>query len=88
MHLSDSVSAHKAIVATGSQYMLEVFCSILPGEPENNPLQISKEKFEPKDASAAEGPYIEVPLPMQTRQCTGQSLDEDLNRILRYIYSN
>lgn len=86
---------HKAIVATGSQYMLEVFCNILPRDPDNigkdnkpNPLQINKDKFVPANADDKVGPFVEIPLPMQTRQCDGKSLDTDINRILKYIYSN
>jgi hypothetical protein len=62
------------------------------GEPEKmgpNPLQIKLEKYEEVNAdSDPRGPFVDIPAPVKTARCDGKATDENINRILKYIYHN
>jgi hypothetical protein len=75
---------HKAILATGSKYFLEVFDRL-------GRVADEEEEFKEIHTKLEEGkkPYVEVPKPIIT--CNTQSghvSDENVNRILNYIYHN
>lgn len=54
-----------------------------------NPMKINSEKFEDVKADVdPRGPYIDIPQPVKTKKCDGKSTDENINRILKYIYNN
>lgn len=64
---------HKAIVASGSKYLLEVFVGI----------------EEKKDEERKELTVVQVPKPTKTNSNpNSQVKDDHVNRILKYIYHN
>ena len=49
----------------------------------------TRRKFENAKADVdPRRPYIDIPQPVKTQKCDGKSTDENINRILKYIYNN
>lgn len=75
---------HKAILASGSKYFLEVFHHI------DNVTEADEEFKEILKPEEGKKPYVEVPKPVTTQpnQDKVNVSDENVNRILKFIYHN
>ena len=83
-HTHGKKRVHQAILAFGSKYFLEVFHSY------QTALSTNPDKWKElhNDINGVR-PYIEVPRPPSTLQNpTNEVSDENVNRILKYIYNN